>query len=264
MPSTVVVTLADAAYYARAKRTILDVRSRGEWTGDVVFITVGFEAPENFLEFYRVRGLRMEPVDTGPLLEQYRACPPGSTCDDRHYAKLTQWSKFYAFHPSFQQWERVVFLDAGLRVFDRIQLLAELPCEGAIAAPTDPGAFERILELDRNEAAVERLFAHYDRSILQAPYFLNCLWVYDTALLRGSSALFEELVQSMNDYPITRCNEMTIMNLVLTFKHGVWKPFPETTADGKLLFAWCNRDHGLRWRDVCFVKYPTGINFECE
>ena len=51
---TVVVTLTDAGYFSRAKRTIIDVRSRGEWTGDIVLITVGFDAPRNFLDYYNI------------------------------------------------------------------------------------------------------------------------------------------------------------------------------------------------------------------
>ena len=64
---TVVVTLTDQAYFHKAKRTILDIRSRGEWTGDLVLITVGFDAPPNFLDYYRIIGKRVEHLDTSHL-----------------------------------------------------------------------------------------------------------------------------------------------------------------------------------------------------
>ena len=41
----VVVTLTDKGYYHKVKRTIADIRSRGEWTEDLVLITEGFDAP---------------------------------------------------------------------------------------------------------------------------------------------------------------------------------------------------------------------------
>jgi hypothetical protein len=88
--------------------------------------------------------------------------------------------------------------------------------------------------------------------------------MYDTALLKTIS--FEELVHAMNTYPICRCNEMTIMNLIFTFKYRVWKPFPEFTS-GKRLFGWTehDRDYGhTTWRDFCFLKYSSTITFECE
>ena len=91
--------------------------------------------------------------------------------------------------------------------------------------------------------------------------------MYDTALLHTITK--EELIQTMNNYPICRCNEMTVMNLVFTFKHKVWKPFPEfITNPYKRLFGWSehDRDYGSHslWRDFCFVKYPFTINFDCE
>ena len=48
MTKTVVVTLTDENYFNRAKRTILDVRTKGKWTGDIVLITVGFNPSKNF------------------------------------------------------------------------------------------------------------------------------------------------------------------------------------------------------------------------
>jgi hypothetical protein len=81
--SSVVVTLTDAGYYQKAKRTIIDVRSRGEWKGDLVLITVGFDAPPNFLDFYRVIPFRVEHLDTSQLVEQYKKDPIRPTCDNR-------------------------------------------------------------------------------------------------------------------------------------------------------------------------------------
>ena len=71
MTKTVVVTLTDVGYFSRAKRTIIDIRSRGEYTGDLVLITVGFDAPSNFLDFYNVIQRRVEHINTDYLIEQY-------------------------------------------------------------------------------------------------------------------------------------------------------------------------------------------------
>ena len=271
--NTAVVLLTDQGYFHKAKRTILDVRSRGEWTGVIVLITVGFDAPRNFVEFYRLTTLRMEHLDTSKLMDAYRFHPIRPTCDNREFAKLTQWDKFHVFDPFFLQWKRIIYLDSGLRVFDRIQYLADLPCENAIMAPDDAPSYDQekrfggIIETDLNPEAVQRLFKEYDPSIVGERYFLNCIWMYDTALLHTITK--EELIQTMNNYPICRCNEMTVMNLVFTFKHKVWKPFPEfITNPYKRLFGWSehDRDYGShsRWSDFCFVKYPFTINFDCE
>ena len=269
---TVVVTLTNEGYYHKAKRTIIDIRSRGEWTGDVVLITVGFDANRNFLDYYRVTAFRVEHINTDGLVEKLRRNPIRPTDDNREFVKLTQWDKFYVFDPFFSQWDRVVFLDAGLRVFDRIQYLVDLPCDGVLMAPDDAPSYDQekrfgvIIETDRNLEVTQRLFQEYDPSILKERYFLNCIWMYDTKLLQTIHV--SELIRTMNDYPICRCNEMTAMNLVFTFKHKVWKPFPEWLEHPrKRLFGWTeqDRDYGYNtWRNFCFLKYPFSINFDCD
>jgi len=268
---TVVVTLTDQGYYTKALRTILDVRTRGEWTGDVVLITIGFDAPVNTMDYYRIIAIRMEHLDTTKVLEGYKKQPIRPTCDNREYAKLTQWDKFHVFDSVFQRWDRVIYLDAGLRVLDRIAYLEGVPCEGVLMAPDDAAPsdqtkrFGGIIETDRNPEVVARFFQEYPPSILQERYFLNCIWMYDTALLK--TAPFYELVRAMNEYPICRCNEMTVMNLIFTFKRRVWKPFPDFVGT-KRLFRWTEHDRPedahTTWRDYCFLKYPSTINISCE
>ena len=274
---TVVVTLTDQGYFHKAKRTIMDVRSRGEWTGDLVLLTVDFDAPRNFVDYYNVTPIRVEHIPTDELVEKYRATPIRPTCDNREFSKLTQWDKFHVFNPMFQKWDKVIYLDAGLRVLDRIKYLADLDPDGSIMAPDDAAHYDNdkrfggIIETDRNPEVVDRLFQEYDRSILDQRYFLNCIWMYDTTMHRDRN-LFSELVDAMNAYPICRCNEMTIMNLIFTFKYKVWKPFPEWIpewiAPQKRLFGWTehDRDYGphTTWRNFCFMKYPFSITFDCE
>ncbi len=270
----VVVTLTDRNYFHKAKRTIIDIRSRGEWHEDLVLITVGFNAPLNFLDYYNITPFRVEHIDTDELIKNYKKQPIRPTCDNREYAKLTQWDKFYVFHERFLQWDKVIYLDAGLRVFDKISHLADLDCTHSIMAPDDAPLYDTtkrfnlIIETDSNIPIVEELFKEYPKSILDERYFLNCIWMYDTSILNRIN--MDEFVTAMNKYPICRCNEMTIMNLILTFKYKLWKPFPEhcTTKPRMRLFGWTehDRDYGpyTTWRDFCFIKYPTSINFECE
>ena len=265
---SVVVTLTDQRYFNRAVQTIIDVRTRGGWTSDFVLITVGWDAPSDFTDCHKVTCFRVEHIDTDALVEKYKRAPIRPTCDNREFAKLTQWDKFYVFDTYFAQWDRVVFLDAGLRVFDKIQLLIDLPCEGSIMAPDDAAPYDTrkrfgaIIETDRNPEVVHKLFEEYDSSILDQRYFLNCIWMYDTALL--TTIAFSELVDAMNAYPICRCNEMTIMNLIFTFKYKVWTPFPDRLDTGKRLFGWTERDRkgeqSYTWRDFCFVKYAITTN----
>lgn len=272
MYGTVVVTLTDANYFHRAKRTIIDIRSRGEWTSDLVLITIGMNPSKNFLDYYNVIHKRVEHINTDYVLEQYNKYPLKTVGDNRHLLKLTQWDKFYVFDEWFKQWNKVIFFDAGLRVFDKISILDSISCEGKIMAPDDAPSYDNdkrfhlMLETAANPPVEEKLFQEYSREMLNKRYFLNCIWVYDTKLLNICN--ISHMVDAMNKYPICRCNEMTIMNLLFTMKHKVWKPFPEFVESGKRLFGWVehDRNYGLdkTWRNFCFIKYPYTINFECE
>ncbi len=272
--NTAVVLLTDSNYFAKAKRTILDIRTRGQWTNDVVLITVGFDASPNFLDYYNIIQHRVEHIDTSYILEQYTKRPIRPTCDNREFAKLTQWDKFYVFDQFFSKWSKIIYVDAGLRIFDSVKYLDELDCTGSILAPDDAPPYDMskrfrcIIELDQHGDIVHKLLNEYPLSILNERYFLNCIWVYDTSILKTIHV--SELIDCMNKYPICRCNEMTIMNLIFTFKYKLWKPFPEFCLSNphKRLFTWTEHDrhygHHNSWRDFCFIKYPTTINFDCE
>lgn len=268
---TVVVTLSDLGQQGRAKQTILDVRTRGEWTGDVVWITVGFDPSPTFVDFYRVRTYRVEHLDTSALLAYYKEHPLRPTCDQRETKKLTQWDKFYVFDSWFLQWERVIYLDAGLRVVDRMTHLLEVDTTGLLLAPDDAAPYDTQkrfggiieAEVERHPQVVSELWKEYSPEILQERYFLNCIWMYDTTLLHRIH--MTELIDTMNRYPICRCNEMTVMNLVFAFKHRVWRPLPEHCPrdDRRRLFGWTERDRDYgpytTWRDFCFLKYPSTL-----
>lgn len=256
--SSVFVTLCDSSYYEKAKRTIHDLRTRGQWNGDIVLIAVDFR-PEDLPE--HVLLWEVGHIDTSHLVDQLRQFPIRSQADNRHFGKLYQWDKLYVFHPCFTRWNRVVFLDAGLRVFDTVQPLLDLEWEGRFLAPDDSdpydngNRFECQVDLRGKPDAVERWLREF-RDSLDKRYFLNCMFVYDTRLL--NYVTFEHMMNLMNQYPICMCNEMGIMNMVFTFQLKVWEPFPQRVGD-KYLFGWNEanyREHPT-WRNFHFMKYPT-------
>jgi hypothetical protein len=117
----------------------------------------------------------------------------------------------------------------------------DLDWRGKLLAPDDSDPYDngvrfRVqLDLDANPDVKSALLSEYPETILDEHYFLNCMFVFDTALLERVS--FEEMIQAMNDYPICMCNEMGIMNLFMTCKLKVWKPFSQKVGK-KYLFGW--------------------------
>jgi len=266
--STVVVTLSDQAYLPRAMRTIRDVRGPGRYWGPLVYVAVDFDPPGNFCDLYEVEIWRRRRIDTSVLDEKIRA-RPFTGGDGREHTKTAQWSKIHAFDPEFERrWQRLVFLDAGLRVFHNLEPVFAHPWEGSIVAHSeDPKRFGSQLETRADPDALAQLVelvraaGHVKGDLLDETFFLNCFWIYDTTLNDG---VHQRLCELMEGFPIFRTNEMGAMNVYFQMLRRLWRPLQidRLGSDGRpQLFDWS--ETGARtWRDYVMLKYPTTINFE--
>jgi hypothetical protein len=258
--TTVIALVTDSTYFHKALKTIQQVRDPGGWEGDIVLLAVDFNPDSAITDPLGIQVRRIQHIDTSKLLEVYKTYPLKSS-DNRHIGKLTQWDKLQLFSDFFRAWERVIYMDAGLHIFDTIQPLLDLPWKGKFLAPDDSdpydngNRFQCQVQLSANPEAAARFSADWSPEILQQKYFLNCLWVYDTALL--SHVSMEEMVDAMNNYPVCGTNEMVILNLFFTFKLKVWEPFPQR-VENKYLFGWCEQNYRERptFRNFYFLKYP--------
>jgi hypothetical protein len=265
-PKTVFVTLCDRGYLYKAEHTIKELRSNGQWAGDIVLIAVDFLPDDMFLFTHDLILYPVTHIDTSKLVESLKQYPLGPSDDGRHLGKLYQWDKLYAFSDFFRVWERVIFLDAGLRTFDTVQPLLDHPWKGYLVAPDDTGPYDNgrrfncQLELAANPPVAERVLSEFPETIFNEKYFLNCMFMYDTALLDKCG--LEELEKGMTMYPVCRCNEMSLMNLYFTFKHKVWLPLEEK-AGTKYLFGWSERNYREHptWKDFYFIKYSATKGF---
>lgn len=258
--STVFVTLTDSTYYPKADYTIRELQGNGQWTGDIVLIAVDFNPPP----MEGVTVLHTTHINTAAHVERLQKNPIQPMSDNRHFGKLHQWDKLQVFKEYFRKWERVVFLDAGLRIFWPVTALLDLEWRGKFLAPDDSGhkdngsRFNCQLDLNANPRVTMDLFSEYPRSILDEKYFINCVFVYDTSLL--DRVTFDELEQTMNRYPISMCNEMGIMNLIFAYKLRVWTPFPHGRVNGTYIYGWSENnysDENATWKDFHFLKYSS-------
>lgn len=253
-------------------RTIRDVRGPGRYWRPLVFIAIGFDPPKNFCDLYDVEVWRREKIDTSILDAQIQA-QPFTTGDGRERTKTIQWSKIHAFDPMFaQRWQRVVFFDAGMRVFHSLDALLQHPWKGSIVAlddshPEDAKRFGCQLEQRGNPDALARLVELVRKAgvvtgdLFDERYFLNCFWIYDTALCAGS--VYRDLCDLMERFPVFRTNEMGAMNVYFQMLRRAWKPLQIDTgvSTQPLLFDWSERE-GRTWRDYVTLKYPTTIGDE--
>lgn len=263
--TTVFVTLTDQAYFSKALRTLQDLRKRGQWQGDMLLITVGFDVSLNSLP----QGCllhRIEHIDHEPLFKIWDTYPLAPMADNRHRGKVYQWDKLQVFTNFFTQWERVIYLDAGLRIFDSVQPLLNLPWKGKFLAPDDADPYDNgnrlVCQFDwkANPEVSAKLLRDFGISLQSKRYFLNCLFAFDTELIKRLRP-FEVMKAWMIEYPICCCNEMGIMNLFFTVHHACWESFPQrciVESKEKYLFGWNEANYKERptWEQFVFMKYP--------
>jgi hypothetical protein len=254
---TVFALITDEKYFNKAKITIRDLRLKGNWTGPIVVATIDFYLNKNFIDYYGITEVKFPSIDKSEMLEKIG--PNGFTDGDkREINKINQWEKLHIFDEYFKRWERVVYLDSGLRIFEDVKYLLELDYKNKILGHIDGTLFKTQISYD-NAQLVFELLNEYGHDILEKSHMLNCFWIYDTNILQTCNK--SQLIQIMNKYPLCKCNEMTAMNLLLNFKYKLWQPFPEKATNGKTIFNWTelSGQQNKTWRDYCLIKYPVTI-----
>ena len=262
---TVFTLVTDLNYFNKARRTIVDLRSKGNWHGDIVLITLNFDLNTNFKDFYNVTEKKFTQIDKSILLFKIGESGFVDTTDKREINKLNQWEKLHVFDDYFSKWSRVVFLDAGLRLLDDVKYLLEIDYKNKILAPKDgklydDQTFNCQLSYDKPEL-IDSLKSEFGERILNSKYMLNCMWIYDTNILKLCDK--NQLIEAMNKYTFCKTNEMGIMNILFTFKYNLWERLPIKASNGKILFDWCElNNQNTNWRDYCYIKYPVTISFD--
>ena len=107
MINTVFVLVSDTAYLNRAKKTIVDLRSAGQWHGDLVLINVGNAVLNpTFLDFYKIEEKRFPEIQEKRVLAGniLKNNPFTDTIDGREISLLNQWEKLHVMDPFFKKW----------------------------------------------------------------------------------------------------------------------------------------------------------------
>lgn len=275
MLKRVIVTLCDAAYQDRALVTIKDLRTRGCYSGDLVIILVSSRssssASVSYSSDFEMKLFEMQcstvmfpRVDTSLFQKEVKERPfLIATNDGREYKKLAQFEKLHIFHDYFKQWDRVLFLDAGVRVMHPVQSFWDLEsdCKGHFLAMDDSwNNPSKTLgeQLNKDAHHFPRFVEEFGESCLTKRSLLNAAFMFDTQAMPPK--MYREMLLLVNKYPIWRTNEMIIMNVMLQHKYNLWRPFPVESPreECRYLFEWSDLNRaGTCASDYVALKYPA-------
>jgi len=145
MDSTAFVIVSCSNYLYRAKRTIIDLHSKGQLLGDIVIIALGnLNLNQNFIDFYNISITQFPEIkEKNELLKVLNYSNFPDTIDGIETKSTKQWESY------FKKWNRIISLDAGLRVLDNVHNgILKLDYKNSFLAPDDSGRLRN--DLSRN------------------------------------------------------------------------------------------------------------------
>lgn len=254
---SVVVICCDEKDEHRAKPTLEKVRTAGKWTGTLVWIALDFDPDPEFVSRWCIKIIKKKAYDMLWLWKIRRHFPFQDT-DGRECSKLVQFSKWRVFSPELKQYRSLLYLDTGMHIQHPIEPIFQLEHKNKILAPDDRFPFDDPTKTFQKQwdhhslpEKWKQLQQEFPLVLEKKEYFLNCVWLMDTSLIRPETQ--PALMALAKKFPISRTNEMAIMNLYFL---PYWKPFPLLCSiTGRTLFDWTER-HGKKTNDYILLKYP--------
>ena len=248
--------VSNRAYLKKALTTIFEIRVFGKFLGDVVLI-VGDDL-KHAVPFLGKSVLGITPLHFADfeLDRHVSLITGGAGLSGIEIPKIFQYHKFYCFHEDLRKWDRVLYVDAGMRVLRSIRPMMELDTSGAITAHSD--AFPEFVWTLRDQfnfedfpgkrAELEHLVS------LDSDYFQTGVMHFDTAVSDASTV--GELLELLGRFPNARTNDQAIIN-IWALSRGLWKRLPTSPVGGKMLYDFWERPPSTQ-RDYRMLKYPRG------
>lgn len=257
---SVVVVCSNEKDHRRTEKTLEQIRTKGGWMGDLVWVAIDFDPPNDFVNEWRIIVIKKPAYDM-MWLWGFRVKHPFKDTDGRELYKLIQFSKWRVFTHELKLYKSLLYIDSGMCINHPITPIFSIDHKEMFVAPDDRFPFDdpaKNFKKQWDQHACPNKFnelVSYCHDCLgpdcleKGGYFLNCVWLMDTSLIRPETQT--ELMALAKRFPISRTNEMAIMNLYF-LRH--WKPLPET-LDGLRVFDWTERgDH--KTNDYIMLKYP--------
>lgn len=257
---SVVVVCCNEKDYQRAETTLENIRTKGKWVGDLVWVAVDFDPHVDFVDKWQVRVLKRTAYDMTWMWKLRQEHPFHGT-DGRETSKLVQFSKWRVFDHELKIYRSLLYIDTGMHINHPIAPIFSIEHKDRFVAPDDRFPFDDPTKNFKKQWDMEAMpdkfkaLEQYCQEELggdaleKGGYFLNCMWLMDTSLIRPETQ--PELLGLARRFPISRTNEMAVMNLHFL---KYWTPLPEKIGNLHL-FDWTER-FGRKTNDYIMLKYP--------
>ena len=162
---------------------------------------------------------------------------------------MFQYFKFYIFDIYFKKWDKVLYIDSGMHIYNPIKRLFDISTEDVLYAHSDsyPEYTQKLdSQFAKNNSIYDNLQNEYDLTINN--YFQSTMLYFDTHIIKEN--MVKELIDLLNTYPISN-GDQAIMNLYFI---DTWKPMPIKDSTG-FFYDFMEREN-YKPTDYIMLKYP--------
>ncbi len=248
MKDRVVVLVVDRKYVDKCLTTMREIRGAGNYKGDAVVIA--HQELECYQPFTSLCAeLNITPL-YWPFINIYSIIPRLMTTQ-----KIFQYQKLHVFNTYFKQWKKVLYLDAGTRIFHDFNFYFDMTLPNIIFAhtycyPEHRWTLENAFYKELDPALFEDVAKKYN---LNRAGWLSSMFLFETEGIIKENT-FEDLRQLVLRYPITKQNDEGIFNLY--FKDSftqmpIWR-------DGIFVYDYSER-FGFRYDNYVMLKLPLTL-----
>jgi hypothetical protein len=247
-----VVVVSNNNYFHKAKKTIEDIRTTGQWKYNLVFV-YGNDISKNQIEElqeFHVIPKYFKDIDLSEIVNKLKKKPYNGL--DRKLRKLFCFHKFHLFTNYFKFWDKIFYIDCGMRIFKPIEPFFNINCNNKILANSDAQPKHRWkLRGQFNNTSYPNIFHELETKYkLDVDYFQSTILLYETKII--TNEIFNRLIELVQKYFIGFTNDQAIMNLYFTCEKNIWEQVP-LHIDNKYLYDYKSR-RGRRPQDYIMTK----------
>lgn len=253
--SWVLVFVSDEPYIEKTIKTIIECRTIGKWSDDIVLITnENLYNNTEIIQSAKILNIQLRKVR--PYSFQYYIDSWNKDSSHSEYNYNTKGVfglyKYECFDTYFKKYETVFHLDAGAVIMgDLNRIKKSCKPDNCLYAHSD-GYPTYKWKLDRqfnHTIDTKNIRSKYN---LDCNYFQGTILIFDTKIILDDTA--DRLYKLTEEYPITIRRDQGIFNLYFTCERNLWKQIPLCDNDG-FLYDFHERE-GRHRSDYVILKYP--------
>lgn len=216
-----VVLLCDNLYFDQMIQTLSQLKSVGEYTGDVCLIIGDDLLNSDKLNHPLLNGVTIKHFENIQFSEDflnkfYSIKREKYWCD-----KKFQYHKLHLFNKFFKQWDYVFYIDSGIKIMHPIQPIIDSKKENKLLAHSDAYhtyVWKLKVQFDSEDSSFESLSKKFN---LDIDYPQTTIMLYDTNIIDDDT--YKNILELTEEVKISRTNDQGMLALYFTNINPCWE-----------------------------------------